>query len=478
MDSRKEKKKELTVAIVLKDIKKAQEISIILREYSIFGHFYQSLDQFWVDIKSEVPDLAIVDLQMMSHGEVRLKNHPLVIEEKVPLAFYYNESSAVLLNSTYGLFNFGHIKEEFNLRGQIEQILKRREEFVRLREDKEILEERVSRLRRRNAKVISEIFDIKNVTSQQQLALKIGQEVDKNLQKFNFLESLGIVFQAWQDVNKFSIYELNIRKERLISQPLLKSKYITLPSLYLGKKIEQGIEGFVSDMATQVSRDIMGKGIKTIKIKGEGQKVKMLLMLEVNEDRFEGFSWSLFEMILSGIYSRTMIGVQENIELKDEINSWDFFSTLDQMSKDGSQEQFRLAHISFDSLNNIVKTRPKNRFFWRAFYKEFTFELNKIVAGNGFFSFFGTRSLMLAIPQENAQESYGEIRRMIAAFPFYRFFEDGALVVSKEVAPSIRTVTASSANMLRHIDKEYDELESAIEVSSQRAARIMSQTEV
>ncbi len=478
MESKSEQKKELTVALLFKDIKKARDISVILREFSIFGHFYQDLDQFWVDVKDEMPDLAIVDLQMMSHEEIRLKNHPLVQEEKLPLAFYYSDETSPLIRSTFGILNFGHIREEHDHRGQIEQILRRREEHVRLREQSEILEERISRLRKRNAKVISEIFDIKNVTSQQQLALKIGQEIDKNLEQSSFVESLGTVFADWKEIHKFSVYELNVKKERLISSDILTGKYIKLPSLFLGEKIENGIEGFVTNMATQVARDIIGKGVKVLQVRGEAQKIKMLLVLEINEDKFEGFSWPLFEMILSGIYSRTQIGVQETETLKDEIPSWDLFSFVDQIVKDNKAKEYRVSHISFDSICSVVKSKPNNRFFWRAFYKEFNFELAKIVSGNGLLSYFGTRSLIIVTPHEKAQEVHSKLRKMISQFPYYRFFEDSALVVGKEVTPSIRVITASSANILRHIDKEYDELESAIEVSSQRAARIMSQTEV
>ncbi len=431
-----------------------------------------------MDIKTDIPDLAIVDVQMMSQNEIRLRNHPLIIEERLPIAFYYSDETIPLLNSTFGILNYGNIKEENEHKGQVEQILRRREEFVQLREEKEILEERIKRLRKRNATIISEIFDIKNVTTQQQLALKVAQEVEKNLDSSSFVEALANTFENWSDILKFSVYELNQSKDRLVSPSKISKKYLGLPSLYLGQNSHKGIETFAIDMANQVARDLMGKGLKVIQIKGDNNHVRMLIIMEVNLDRFVGFSWPLFEMNLSGLYARTQIAVQETQNLKDEISSWDFFSLLDQMLKEKKNDSYKIVHISFSQLNEIVKQRPDNRFYWRSFYKELDFELNKILADKGIFSFFGTKSLLAIIPQDKAEMTYNMLKHLIEKFPYYRFFEDSALVVSKELKPRIRVISPGAANALRHIEGQYNELEASIEIASQRAASIMSRTEV
>jgi hypothetical protein len=471
-------RKELTVALLFKDIKIAQKISAELRKFSIFGHFYQDLDQFWVDIKTDKPDLAVVDIQMMSQEEIRLKNHPMIQSNELPLAFYYSQDSEVLLNSTFSIFHFGTIKEELDLTSQVKLLLDRRDEYLSLKEDAEILRQRVSRLRKRNAEIIADIFDIKNVTHGQKLALKIGQEVEKNLSSTSYTESVAQVFGNWPEIKSYSIYELNEGKDRLINTNTTSSKYSALPNLFLGERTESGITSFAVDMVTQVARDIMGSQLKVLKINGQSQDVRNLIVVDAKEESLEGFSWELLEFLLSGLYARTLINREETTAVRDEVSAWDLMSLVDQIQKDKKDSHYRVAHISFHQLNETVKKNPTNRFYWRAFHKEFSAEVNKLVGDKAISGFFGTKSFLAVLPNEIAEPVYNRLRAFSDKFPFYRFFEESALVVSKQLKPQIRLITPGAANALRHIDQEYSQLDSAIELASARAAEIMSRTEV
>jgi hypothetical protein len=475
---KKSGKKELSVALLFSDASKAKEISKYLREYSIMAHFYSELDEFWVGIKGNTPDLAIVDIQMMSQGEIVLRNHPLIIDGKLNLAFFYNEGTSPLLNSTFQFKHYGFVKDGLNAKGQIKQILMRREQDVHNQEQVEILEERISRLRKRNAQMIGDIFDIKNMTNQQQLALKLTDKMESVMEKTSFTNALASVLDEWSGIEKFSLYELNNKGDRLVSPDFICDKFMGLPSLYLGQANENGIENFAIDMANQVSRDVIGGEIKIIKIKGKHAGADWLLIAEINETEQVGFSWHLFEMLLSGLYSRSKVGVQEVAMTTEKMPVWDMFDKLDDIRTQKLESKYKIATISLHKLNNIVAERPDNRFYWRGFYKELTIEIEKHLKNEGHYSSYGTKALIILLKTENAETIYNNIKKVIEKFPVYRFFEDAALVVSKELVPSMRVVTASAPNVIRHIEREYDELERAIELASHRAAQIMAGSEV
>ena len=139
---------ELTVALLIENMQEAKEISTILREFGVFAHFYQSLDEFWVAINTFTPDLSIIDVKCMSQGSVLLKDHPKVLNKTLSMTFYFTEKTKVLLSSTYSFLHEGYLKKELNLKGQLLSILQRRNEFVRLEQEVSTLENRVERLQK------------------------------------------------------------------------------------------------------------------------------------------------------------------------------------------------------------------------------------------------------------------------------------------------------------------------------------------
>ena len=88
------------IAILIEDIVEAKSISDGLREIGIFAHYYQHLDDLWVSLNTYTPDLCIVDVKMMSQGTLLFKQHPKVKNNSLKYAFYYKDSTKVLLIST------------------------------------------------------------------------------------------------------------------------------------------------------------------------------------------------------------------------------------------------------------------------------------------------------------------------------------------------------------------------------------------
>src|SRR4051812_16192413 len=93
---------EFSVALLMDDLACAKEISAALRECDIYAHVYQSLEEFWVSSKIQLPDLTIVDVTKMSQGTAQFRNHPKVMDKSLRYAFYSKDTTRILLQSTIG----------------------------------------------------------------------------------------------------------------------------------------------------------------------------------------------------------------------------------------------------------------------------------------------------------------------------------------------------------------------------------------
>src|SRR5690554_2383815 len=147
---------EFEVALLIENIQEAQALSEALRSIGIYAHYYSDLDEFWVAANAQTPDFLIIDVKRMSQGATLFKNHPKVVDGSLAFSFYYSDATKVLVNSTFSFNHYGCIKKEINLLGQIRAVLRRRNEELRLIDEKRALEERVSRLQKRSDNILRE----------------------------------------------------------------------------------------------------------------------------------------------------------------------------------------------------------------------------------------------------------------------------------------------------------------------------------
>jgi len=75
---------QLSVALLLSDLNEVKEICGVFRKLGIIPHFYEDLKTFWSGTLENTPSLCIVDVKMMSEGELTLHEHPSVKSENCP----------------------------------------------------------------------------------------------------------------------------------------------------------------------------------------------------------------------------------------------------------------------------------------------------------------------------------------------------------------------------------------------------------
>ena len=329
----KTEKAPLSIALLMEDISEAKEISDILRKTGVLPFIYQDLKTFWFETLEKIPSLCIVDVKMMTNGELLLKNHPYIKNEQLPLAFYHRKETEPLLYSTYEIFNFGTVNKEQSLKGQLKSLLRRfnkmrsaEEEKLNLGIENKKLSNQVGRI------VASHEKGRENEFYDQLLKSIVGRfEIQKKAE--DFYSAAEVVLSSVKEIKQFSILELSHNGQKLVSPKLFHSKFCHVPSLWLGQTSNNGIEFFAQNMASQVVLDLMGGDIMSLNIRDRDDNPKLIIFVKVEDQDFlTNFDWELLERYLSG-YLCHFLWKQDSFLEKDETvwNPWQLFSKLDQV---------------------------------------------------------------------------------------------------------------------------------------------------
>lgn len=461
--------KDFQIAILIEDIADAKALSDGLREIGIFAHYYQDLDEMWVALNTYTPDFSIIDVKKMSQGTLLFKHHQKVKDGLLKFAFYYKDSSKILLQSTYGLDHYGYVRAELNLVDQLKSVLRRRNEEINLNKQNLELRQRLNRLRLRGKRLV-------------QLQELSSFEKNQNNMLSDFIRSFGMVentedfkrrvvtcFDQWDSVLEFGVFELNETGQKLVSPKFNKAKYKVLPDLWLSKKSEQGINLFAQEMAYDVAYGLMEEGIITLKVQGAHVDPDMLILAQFKQEEIKGFNWEYLEMKLSSEFRRAQL--KSNLKPLEESHQADQFELMQSMD-DVVYNQATASHrhvlLDFSSLIGFIKQRPTNRFFWKTFARELQSEIGEILTGTYKMTATGPAHFVVSLDKSFIENDYRNLKNYIEEFEYWRYFEDGSLVIRSDIRPSMRLVAPSSINLIRQIESGDEAIEMAPTLSANR----------
>lgn len=460
--------RQFQVALLMDNISEAKDLSNALREMGIYAHFYSELDEFWVEANTQTPDLTIVDIKKMSHGTLLFKNHPKVLDESLCFAFYHKDETKILLSSTYGLNHYGYIKKEINLKGQIQNILKRRNEELHLIEKNSELQARVERLQKRSQKIINDAQISYNFENQFQVLNDIADGVGVVESKEDFIRKMGSILSEWELCVGYGVYHLTENGQKLISQKMSKPKYKELPELWLSKSCEDGIADYAMEMASEVSFDAISSKLRQIKIMGSSSNPDIIILARFDEDRLQDFQWNLLEERLSNTYKTYLLrSIKSNKEIGSSLSTWEAFSHMDDMYFHQARTNHKIVEVDFSRLLNTIKERHGNRFYWKSFFADFNEELTSMLTGDCKTSQYGVQSLMVFLDKSTLETDFQRLRHLVNEFQYFRYFEDSNLMMTQGMLPEIKAVTPSSVNFLRQV---YSNIMSAGQVGESRRA--------
>lgn len=438
------------IAILIEDIVEAKSISDGLREIGIFAHYYQHLDDLWVSLNTYTPDLCIVDVKMMSQGTLLFKQHPKVKGNTLKYAFYYKESTKVLLNSTHGLNHYGLVRAEVNIVDQLKSILRRRNEELKLQEQTEFMEKRVERLKLRGQRLTEAQEKNHHLRTQHDNVKKLIKNFGTVKTPSEFLNRVIHFFNEWDDCLNFGVYHLNSTNQKLIAPKAQRLKYKILPDLWLSSENDNGISNYAGEMAYDVCYGLISDDIMALRIFGTERNPDVLVMGEFDQDKLKDFEWELLENKLNSEYRKSLINFYRNDQRSThQEDIFETFQLMDDIQYYQVETDYKFALVDFSNLMQSVSSNLDNRFHWKSFHKELVAELSEILSGNFKVSHYGAEYFIVSLEKENIETEYHKLKEFVADFQVWRYFEDTTVMLSGDIVGSIRFVAPAAVNVMR-----------------------------
>ena len=450
--------KELEVAILLDEIRDAKEISSVFKKAGVIPHFYEDFKSFWHGTLINVPDFCLVDVKRMSDGELVLKRHPNVKNEKMLLGFFYSEESAPLLYSTFEIFNLGFIKRGDNYSGQLKALLRRFNKLKVLTRENNRLEDNNKKLTKQVDLMVGATGEYKEKEHYGQMLKRICLNLEQRRESEDFISACSEVFADWKEINEFACLQLAPSAQKLVSDKCISKKFKEIPPLWLGKANAQGIEFFAQNMANQVALELMGGELVSLMIYGKHQLPDRILVIKSDEPSFlSSFDWELFEKYLSGLHAHFRFRTEKDEKIPQRlINPWELFSLLDAHYRGGQErgamDEMTLIDVDFSDIVDLLRSKPQWRFYWQDFYRDFVGRF----AGQYKLDFkiccMGVEHLGFITEKQYEEELFNSLKSYLVRYSYWRYFEEAELLLARTLKPGLQVIPLSPEVYLRHLE--------------------------
>lgn len=459
----------LSVALLLSEIEDVKEITEIFKKLGVIPHFYEDLKTFWHGTLERMPSLAIVDVKKMNECGLVLKNHPYVMNEEMPLLFFYSERTEPLLISTQEIFHLGTIKKAKNYEGIFKALLKRINKLLSLEQENHNLKFDLNAKNESIQKLEKEQESIIKVGQYQNLPSEIASLIENESSNIDFYKMIDNIINKVGAFESYSFAELSFNGQKLVSPIIVSKKYRAMPSMWLGQICQNGIELFAQNMANQVSLEVLGSQVVSMLLKGNAKHPeKMLFIKAVDELCFQHFDWALLEVMLNGLYAESRLRENKEVENSKTFDSmFSAMSFLDQFvfeNNDGiGKKDFRLVRINLDQITDILIKKGTERFYFKKFHDDFLAKLeiqSKVpfkVIENGVYDF------IFLVEAPHFELFFTEVKEFVARFAYYKYFENSEAVLFADVIPQVEMVPVSAYGLLKHT-KRKDQLNSMVGV--------------
>lgn len=448
--------RELTVALLMKDLVEAKELTQIFKKVGVHPHLYTDLKDFWQGTLERLPSLCVVDVRLMAQESLQLRHHPYVKAEQMPLSFFYAEEDRPLLFSTYEMFHLGLIRKHEPYVGQVKSMLRRLNKVMNLEEKAQSEGLKNSRYDHQLTKLTEKFEQLKERDYYHQLLQSLGQRFDHRHHDEDFFQSLEVVLGALKEVDEFAYFELATNGQKLIANESRHPKYRKLPSLWLGESCRNGIAPFAQSMAAQVGVDLMGSELMSLSLRGRQEHPDALLFLKVNDQNMLNvFDWEAFERMLSGHYAHLQWRQTRGVQGPDRwMQPFELLSLLDAdfygLAPDGEkvETEFRLIDLSFEGL--VSGVHEKNmRFYWKIFFEDFLKKLQSQTHLQFRICPVGVEHVAFLVEERDFEKLFVSLKSYAARFPFWKYFEEPDTVLTKEWRPKVQQMPMASKGYLK-----------------------------
>jgi len=453
------KTKETTkVSLLIDDQTLSDEMAKIFLVMGVTPVQYNSLSSFWSGIVSDRPAFCLVDVMKMSEGSKVLKNHPLIQKEEIPLAFVYNGETRPLLFSTFELFHFGLVDSDLVLDGQLKNILGRVNKFILQNETIHLEKLRYEKLDEQRDQLVTSIQGLKEGRYHLTVLQRVCRDFETGAESLDFLKLMEKVFAKHDEIEEFACLQLSFNGQKLISPLTEGEKFRSIPSLWLGKTCDGGIEYFAQSMANQVAIDILGGELISLTLKGNKDLPQLIVFIKVrDEDFLDKFNWDFLESFMNGVYSMKELS---QIQVKmggGRQHPWDLFTAVDNSffgkipgSDMRPERDPQVIHLHFRKLIETIKEKKNIRFYWDIFYRDFLTRLEGVMNRESYQVYpLGIDKLVVLVQNKEGKSSecFEKLKKFTQQFSYWRYFEDSDTALSRTLYPSVKMIPASTYAM-------------------------------
>jgi hypothetical protein len=444
-------------ALLMEDIQEAQLLSTLFRKAGVVPSFYENLEDYWFAVMNDVPTLSVIDVRLMSQGKMALKNHPCVASDELPIVFYYSKETKPLLFSTHEVFNYGNINGDEPIEGQLKGILKRVNKFHHFNTEVSSVRKEIQRVERSNDKLIFENSKLQEKKAVDENLKDFMLKLDELVRTVDFTQAMSMLFEDWNVVDEYCFFELDPFGQKLVSPSLKGVKFKSIPELWLGQTFHGGIKLVAQKMADQVSYDVLGPDVISLKLKGQYELPEFLVYLKVKEDLRGVLEWPLLENLLSGYYSRFRLQtIATYVEESSLVNNWEFMSLLDQEVSKQKLKSQGLVNVNFKGLLKAITDNAQYQFEFKQFFDEFTNKISNRSKTDFKVINFNLENIAFLLDSAEAPSFLNLLKDFVKRFNYFKFFKKPDNIMLEKILPEVQMVPVSPYSYETFITREED----------------------
>jgi len=453
----KQQTSNFSISLLMSDMSDAKRITDIFKQMGIVPHISATENEFIESCEKDLPHFSIVDVKKVSSY---FYNHKLLKKGDLALAFFSNTHSKELLKETYKIFNYGVINGQQDMAGQLKSALNRFNYVDHYRtkavSSSSVQDNYDSKLE----KIVDQVQKLKEKNFYHDFFKSLCARLEnEKVMAEDFYTAVSRVMGGVKEVKTFTFLELSSSGHKLTSPKIFFDKYKEIPSLWLGKACDSGIEFFAQNMASQVCLELIGGDMMSLLVKGQNENPDLMIFMQLEDDDFIAhFDWESFERYLSGLYSFYEWRDRAASEKIGELSGpWSLYSLVDEMGAgavsatalDKHFDKYSLVQVDFNQTIQRMFEKPSERFFWKKFHQDFFngFEAQKKHSFRLFS--FGLDSTILLIHEDVEAEVKKDLDQYAKRFPYWRYFEQADQLLSENFVPTIRFINMELMSLMK-----------------------------
>lgn len=428
------------IILLTDDERQQKRFKEIFEKVEVDAIFTHDLDHFWHTANVEDCDLCLVDVRQMSSGNRTLKNHPRVVNNELPIAFFYATGSQALVYSTYDFNHYGLINSSMSLAGQLKSILLRVEKTQSVQNTIKSFEYEAIQAKKVSKKFIDENESLKQKAFYHGLLETVSSQAGALWKELDFYQGFSEFLEKVNFVKRQSIYILNHAGNKLVSPTLEQDKYEKLPSIWMDQGCENGIHLVGQNKANQIALDLWGANFVQVHFFDAYDNPVAIAMLEVEEEFVEKFNWVELEQRLNSQFTRHLLNRKlSNVAIDNELNSFELLEHLRKKNANLNKNFHMLKEMSFSEIFKTAKTKDTISFSWKNFYQEYFRPFLSKLSFDYKICYFSGEKVYMVIPEEESHTFDLELKNYNKRFPFWRYFEAADQMVLSDLTPTYRS---------------------------------------